>query len=207
MLLQIFISVYLLAIGTPIVESRTEYIDLKHSNNDVDCKTPVKYDERGVKICNDNTTSKDNIGELKKVQNMDNDSRFLDGNEMDEVLLLFVCIVYVIFSKKGRRKKNKGFGRILLFMVGAAKATILYITIHAVAAIAAKALIVAKVALAVATAIALKKASEHGDKTSYEIVKHPHHSYIQTHSSSIDYDHHGGYESGYSRRKRRRVLR
>ncbi|XP_014599848.1 PREDICTED: uncharacterized protein LOC106784612 [Polistes canadensis] len=188
MLLQVFIALYLLTFGTLIVECRTDYIDRKHIKDViVECNKTLKYDEQiGVKICNDR--------EMKKVHSMDNDTRFLDGDEINEV-------------DEGRKKKNnKGYGRILLYMIGAAKATILYITLHAVAVIAAKALIVAKVALAVATAIALKKGSEHSDKTSYEIVKHPHHSYIQTHSSSIDYDHHGGYESGYGHRKRRRVF-
>ncbi|XP_015173231.1 PREDICTED: uncharacterized protein LOC107064735 [Polistes dominula] len=188
MLLKIFITLYLLTFGILIVECRTDYIDKKLTKDVIiNCNRTLTNDEQiGVTtICNQR--------EMKKVQNMtDNDTRFFDGNEMDE----------------GRRKKNnKGYGRILLYMIGAAKVAILYITIHAIATIAAKALIVAKVALAVATAIAIKRASEHSDKISYEIVKHPHHSYIQTHSSSIDYDHHGDYESGYGHRKRRQVFR
>ncbi|XP_017891460.2 uncharacterized protein LOC108631806, partial [Ceratina calcarata] len=106
----------------------------------------------------------------------------------------------------GRRKKNRGYGQILLYFLGASKLTMLYVIINAVAAIAGKALIVAKVALAIATAIALKKASEHKEKVSYEIIKHPHHSFEHTHSSSIDYDHHGFGEGDYNYRKRRRIL-
>ena len=45
-----------------------------------------------------------------------------------------------------------------MVMAGVAKVTMLYAMIHAVAALAGKALIVAKVALAIATAVALKKA-------------------------------------------------
>ncbi|KAJ8684353.1 hypothetical protein QAD02_020145 [Eretmocerus hayati] len=103
-------------------------------------------------------------------------------------------------GKKG--KKKKGYGKYIV-MAGISKAVMLYFMIHAVAAIAGKALIVAKVALAIATALALKKSSGH--KTSYEIVKHPEYSHTHTHSTSVDYDHGGGgggYEGG-SRRKRR----
>lgn len=45
----------------------------------------------------------------------------------------------------------------LLYFLGASKLTMLYVIVNAVAAIAGKALIVGKVALAIATAIALKK--------------------------------------------------
>lgn len=47
----------------------------------------------------------------------------------------------------------------LLYFLGAGKLTTLYVILNAIAAIAAKALIVGKVALAIATAIALKKSS------------------------------------------------
>lgn len=39
-------------------------------------------------------------------------------------------------------------------------------------------------------------------KTSYEIVKHPHYSHVDTHSSSVDYEHGGGGYEGGSRRRR-----
>lgn len=45
----------------------------------------------------------------------------------------------------------------LLYFLGASKLTMLYVIVNAVAAIAGKALVVGKVALAIATAIALKK--------------------------------------------------
>lgn len=117
----------------------------------------------------------------------------------------------------------------LLYFLGASKLTMLYVLINVVTAIAAKALVVGKAALAIATAIALKKAfgkgiilkdssvhlrnytilllfAEHKEKVTYEIIKHPYHTFENTHSSSFDYDHHGGYEEnelGY--RKRRRI--
>lgn len=45
----------------------------------------------------------------------------------------------------------------LLYFLGASKMTMLYVIMNVVAAIAGKALVVAKVALAIATAIALKR--------------------------------------------------
>ncbi|CAK9795194.1 hypothetical protein ANTPLA_LOCUS275 [Anthophora plagiata] len=105
-----------------------------------------------------------------------------------------------------RRKKNKGYGQMLLYFLGASKLTMLYVIINAVTAIAGKALVVAKVALAIATALALKKASEQKEKVSYEIIKHPYYSQEHKHSSSIDYDLHGGFgENDYRYRKRRRA--
>ncbi|XP_063988536.1 uncharacterized protein LOC135168371 [Diachasmimorpha longicaudata] len=105
---------------------------------------------------------------------------------------------------RGKKGKKKGMGKYFIVMAGAAKATLMYVMLHAVALLAGKALIVAKVALALAAAVALKKALEHNDKTSVEIIKHPQHSYHQTHSSSVDYDHGGG---GYEGHRRRRFAR
>ncbi|XP_033341521.2 uncharacterized protein LOC117229251 [Megalopta genalis] len=109
-------------------------------------------------------------------------------------------------EESGRKKKGRGYWKLLLYFLGAGKVTMLYVVLNAVAAIAAKALVVAKVALAIATAIALKKSSEHKEKVSYEIIKHPYHSYEQTHSSSIDFDNHGYGEGDFGYRKRRKVL-
>lgn len=47
----------------------------------------------------------------------------------------------------------------IMAMAGFTKAVMLYLMIHAVAALAGKALIVAKIALAIAVAVALKKSS------------------------------------------------
>lgn len=59
-------------------------------------------------------------------------------------------------GKKG--KKKKGYGKYIV-MAGFTKAVLLYLMIHAVAMLAGKALVIAKVALAIATALALKKSS------------------------------------------------
>ncbi|XP_076759072.1 uncharacterized protein LOC143428234 [Xylocopa sonorina] len=94
----------------------------------------------------------------------------------------------------GRRKRNKGYGQMLLYLLGASKLTMLYVAFNTVAAIAGKALIIGKVALAIATAIGLQKILDRKEKVTYEIIKHPYHSYEHTHSSSNDFDNHGGFE-------------
>ncbi|XP_039310986.1 uncharacterized protein LOC113004090 [Solenopsis invicta] len=86
-----------------------------------------------------------------------------------------------------RKKNKKGNDRIVVYMLAAMKAALLYGLLNGVAALAGKAILLAKVALAIAIAAILKK--NDSGKVSYEIVKHPHTSYIQTHSSSVDYDH------------------
>lgn len=72
------------------------------------------------------------------------------------VLRYYVKFVFFL-PVAGRRKKNKGYGQMLLYLLGASKMTMLYVITNVVAAIAGKALIVAKVALAIATAIGLKR--------------------------------------------------
>ncbi|KAK2579921.1 hypothetical protein KPH14_007601 [Odynerus spinipes] len=192
MLRRLFLALYLLVFAALLSsgECRIQSIDrtlaARFSKN-VDSKTATKSTDLGTSsICNDDSSED---AELEKARNLENGMRYFDGDAVEE----------------GRGKGKKGSGKLLIYLIGATKATILYVMIHAVAALAGKALIVAKVALAIATAVALKKSLEHNEKTSYEIVKHPYHSYIQTHSSSVDYDHHGDYESGYGHRKRRRI--
>ncbi|KOC70941.1 hypothetical protein WH47_04927 [Habropoda laboriosa] len=127
---------------------------------------------------------------VARVARMSGDEELDDGSvgEMDET---------------ARRKKGKGYGQMLLYFLGASKLTMLYVVMNAVTAIAGKALVVAKVALAIATALALKKATEQKENVSYEIIKHPHYSQENTHTSSVDFDPHGGYENDYRYRKRR----
>lgn len=60
------------------------------------------------------------------------------------------------FLVTGRKRKGGG-GRILLYMLGAMKAAIIYGVLHGVAALAGKAVLVAKIALAIAIAAILKK--------------------------------------------------
>ncbi|XP_046753120.1 uncharacterized protein LOC124416236 [Diprion similis] len=116
------------------------------------------------------------------------------------------------FNLHGARgKKDKGYGGMLM-IAAAAKGAMIWMGMQAIAALAGKALIVAKVALTIASVIALKKLLEgSGGKTSYEIIKHPQHTYVQTHSSSHEYGGGGhggggggggggGYEGHYRKR-------
>ncbi|KAL6432057.1 hypothetical protein ACFW04_006639 [Cataglyphis niger] len=106
-----------------------------------------------------------------------------------------------------RKKYNKkGGGGMLIYLVAAMKAALIYAMLHGVAALAGKAILIAKVALAIAIVAILKK-NDH-ESVSYEVVKHPYTSYIQTHSSSVDYDHRSDYgdersDYVYEFRKRR----
>ncbi|GAB1865648.1 hypothetical protein CAJAP_06727 [Camponotus japonicus] len=118
---------------------------------------------------------------------------FLDGNNEAEV---------------SARKRKKG-GRMILYLLAAMKAVLIYGLLNGVAALAGKAVLVAKIALAIAIAAILKK-HDH-ESVSYEVVKHPHTSYVQTHSSSVDYDHRNDYgdersDYVYEHRKRRRIV-
>ncbi|KYQ59798.1 hypothetical protein ALC60_01183 [Trachymyrmex zeteki] len=108
-----------------------------------------------------------------------------------------------------RKKDKKGKGRIIFYMLAALKAALVYGLLHGIAALAGKAILLAKVAIAIAIAAILKK--NDSEKVSYEIVKHPHTSYIQTHSSSVDYDHRNDYGDDrndylYEHRKRRQLV-
>ncbi|XP_011703625.1 PREDICTED: uncharacterized protein LOC105459369 [Wasmannia auropunctata] len=116
-----------------------------------------------------------------------------------------------------RKRNKKGGGRIIFYMIAALKAALVYGLLHGVAALAGKAILLAKIALAIAIAAIVKK--NDSEKVSYEVVKHPHHSYIQTHSSSVDYDHRSDYSDDrndyrpdyrndyfYEHRKRRQLI-
>lgn len=100
----------------------------------------------------------------------------------------------LIEEGRGKGKKKKYLGPFLAAI--ALKAGILKMAYHSIAIVAGKALIIGKIALVISAIIGLKKlvAPEGHEKTTYEIVKHPHvqqsHSYS---SSSGDFDQH---ESG-----------
>ncbi|XP_044594370.1 uncharacterized protein LOC123271892 isoform X2 [Cotesia glomerata] len=60
--------------------------------------------------------------------------------------------------EEGRgRKKKKGKGGIFFMVAAAMKATLLWVMVHATALLAGKAFVIAKIALALAAAVALKK--------------------------------------------------
>lgn len=93
---------------------------------------------------------------------------------------------------EGRKKKDdkKYLGPFIAAVM--LKAAILKMAYHSIAIVAGKALIVGKIALIISAIIGLKKlvSSEGGEKTTYEIVKHPQVQQSHTYSSS----HAGEYE-------------
>lgn len=103
----------------------------------------------------------------------------------------------LIDEARGKHKKKKYLGPFLAAI--ALKAGILKMAYHSIAIVAGKALIIGKIALVISAIIGLKKlvAPEGHEKTTYEIVKHPHvqqsHSYS---SSSGDFAEHDSGSSG-----------
>lgn len=96
--------------------------------------------------------------------------------------------------EEGRKKKKKYLGPFLAAI--ALKAGILKMAYHSIAIVAGKALIIGKIALVISAIIGLKKlvAPEGHEKTTYEIVKHPH--VQQSHSYSSSHGEYDGHESG-----------
>ncbi|XP_070165300.1 uncharacterized protein [Polyergus mexicanus] len=155
----------------------------------------------GIIECIDNESSTCGTNETFKTSSSDRENetqisrdirrKSLDDNNVAEV---------------SARKKNKKGNRVLLYSFAAMKAVLIYGLLHGVAALAGKAVVIAKIALAIAIAAILKK-NDH-ESVSYEVVKHPHTSYIQTHSSSVDYDHRSDYgddRSDYVYEYRKRI--
>ncbi|XP_072765063.1 uncharacterized protein [Anoplolepis gracilipes] len=169
-----------------LLQKTSETIEcIDHENKTCDTNEAVKTSTSDRK--NQTRTSREIIKEIKQ--------EFLDDDNVAEV---------------SARKKNKKDGRVLLYFFAAMKAALIYGLLHGVAVLAGKAVLVAKIALAVAIAAILKK-NDH-ESVSLEVVKHPHTSYVQTHSSSVDYDHRNDYgdersDYVYEHRKRRRIIR
>lgn len=97
--------------------------------------------------------------------------------------------------EEGRGKKKKKYLGPFLAAI-ALKAGILKMAYHSIAIVAGKALIIGKIALVISAIIGLKKlvAPEGHEKTTYEIVKHPH--VQQSHSYSSSHGEYDGHESG-----------
>ncbi|EDW55074.1 uncharacterized protein LOC6614083 [Drosophila sechellia] len=95
---------------------------------------------------------------------------------------------------EGRKKKDdkKYLGPFIAAVL--LKTAILKMAYHSIAIVAGKALIVGKIALIISAIIGLKKLVGHdgGEKTTYEIVKHPQVQQSHTYSSS----HQGEYDTG-----------
>ncbi|XP_005176895.2 uncharacterized protein LOC101890469 [Musca domestica] len=100
--------------------------------------------------------------------------------------------------EEGRKKKDdkKYLGPFIAAVM--LKAAILKMAYHSIAIVAGKALIVGKIALIISAIIGLKKlvSGEGGEKTTYEIVKHPQVQQSHTYSSSHQNEYEGGHESG-----------
>lgn len=99
--------------------------------------------------------------------------------------------------EEGRKKMKKFYGPFMGAL--AIKTGILTMAYHSIAVIAAKALIIGKIALIISTIIGLKKlvTPEGHEKTTYEIVKHPHIS--QSHSFSASNNEFDTHEGSYHR--------
>lgn len=101
---------------------------------------------------------------------------------------------------EGRKKKDdkKYLGPFIAAVL--LKTAILKMAYHSIAIVAGKALIVGKIALIISAIIGLKKLVSHdgGEKTTYEIVKHPQVQQSHTYSSSHqgDYGDSGGHDGG-----------
>ncbi|TDG48214.1 hypothetical protein AWZ03_005389 [Drosophila navojoa] len=97
-------------------------------------------------------------------------------------------------DSEGRKKKDdkKYLGPFIAAVL--LKTAILKMAYHSIAIVAGKALIVGKIALIISAIIGLKKLVSHdgGEKTTYEIVKHPQVQQSHTYSSS----HQGEYDTG-----------
>lgn len=99
--------------------------------------------------------------------------------------------------EEGRKKYKKYMGPFMAAL--ALKGGILTMVYHSIAVVAGKALIIGKIALVISAIIGLKKlvTPEGHEKTTYEIVKHPHVSNSHTYSSNQgEFD---GHDSQYHR--------
>ncbi|PSN57780.1 hypothetical protein C0J52_07266 [Blattella germanica] len=112
-------------------------------------------------------------------RNLDKKNDQLDQMIYDRLVNFWKSHTFVFdFSSdavaEGRRKKHKKMGFLVMAMAAAA-ATIGPLALKGLAALAFKALLVAKVALVLASAVALKKLSHHGGE---------HRSYVESHEDS-----------------------
>ncbi|XP_034112557.1 uncharacterized protein LOC117573445 [Drosophila albomicans] len=122
--------------------------------------------------------------------------RFGERNSQDWLQLLWGYFMpgETSVDSEGRKKKDdkKYLGPFIAAVL--LKTAILKMAYHSIAIVAGKALIVGKIALIISAIIGLKKLVSHdgGEKTTYEIVKHPQVQQSHTYSSS----HQGEYDSG-----------
>lgn len=136
-----------------------------------------------------------------KVDDMivDRVNKFMDSHQVSvNVPRLLTSSEAPRLVEEGRKKMKKYMGPFLAAL--ALKGGILTMVYHSIAIVAGKALIIGKIALVISAIIGLKKlvTPEGHEKTTYEIVKHPHVQNSHTYSSSShgDFD---GHENQYHR--------
>jgi hypothetical protein len=126
-------------------------------------------------------------------------NKFMDSHQVSvNVPRLLASSETPRLVEEGRKKMKKYLGPLIAAM--ALKGGILTMVYHSIAIVAGKALIIGKIALVISAIIGLKKlvTPEGHEKTTYEIVKHPHVQNSHTYSSSShgEYD---GHENQYHR--------
>ena len=112
-------------------------------------------------------------------------NKFMDSHQISvNVPRLLASAETPRLVEEGRKKMKKYMGPFIAAM--ALKGGILTMVYHSIAIVAGKALIIGKIALVISAIIGLKKlvTPEGHEKTTYEIVKHPHVSNSHTYSSS-----------------------
>jgi Protein of unknown function (DUF1676) len=127
-------------------------------------------------------------------------NKFMDSHQVSlDVPRLLTSSETPRLVEEGRKKMKKYLGPFLAAM--AIKGGILTMVYHSIAIVAGKALIIGKIALVISAIIGLKKlvTPEGHEKTTYEIVKHPHVSNSHTYSSSHGNDDGYGHENQYHR--------
>ncbi|XP_067004705.2 uncharacterized protein [Anabrus simplex] len=108
-------------------------------------------------------------------------------------------ITEIVEEQEGRRRKGGGGKGVALLLGLMMKGGLMAMAYKGVAILAAKALMVAKIALVLAAVAGLSSlAGGGGGKTTYEIVKHPHVSHSYSHTSShVGPEHYGGGDGHY----------
>ncbi|XP_041449521.1 uncharacterized protein LOC111072971 [Drosophila obscura] len=120
---------------------------------------------------------------------------FVHSHQLQSLLGYFLSSKDGDSESEGRKKKGDDKKYLGPFIAAVLlKTAILKMAYHSIAIVAGKALIVGKIALIISAIIGLKKLVGHdgGEKTTYEIVKHPQVQQSHTYSSS----HQGEYDSG-----------
>lgn len=173
----------------------------------------------GVSLLNNKNSNDVNsmrsFGDSRESELEESDLLQLSGNKVDRVLSdeankflethqLQINVPELLKSSKesgrqlieeGRKKMKQYYGPFLAAI--AIKGGILAMAYHSIAIVAGKALIIGKIALIISAIIGLKKlvTPEGHEKTTYEIVKHPHVQQSHTYSSSSHGEFEGGHES------------